>query len=96
MVNDKGKGTVSSSNLSTKHDDAADNSQSETTVSNPMKLNVKETGVVSESDDKEETGQIRYGLEFVLGGPSGYSFNSSYRSRDSIEYKLELVNAIGT
>lgn len=28
-------------------------------------------------------------------GPSGYSFNSSYRSRGSIEYKLELGNAIG-
>ncbi|KAK1358284.1 Regulator of telomere elongation helicase 1 [Heracleum sosnowskyi] len=27
-------------------------------------------------------------------GPSGYSFNSSYRSRDSPEYKLELGNAI--
>ncbi|KAG8379928.1 hypothetical protein BUALT_Bualt07G0140700 [Buddleja alternifolia] len=27
-------------------------------------------------------------------GPSGYSFNSSYRSRSSIEYKLELGNAI--
>ncbi|CAL5426723.1 unnamed protein product [Camellia sinensis] len=54
MVNNKGKGTVSSSNLSPKHDDAADNSQSETTVSSPMKLNVKETGVVSESEDKEE------------------------------------------
>ncbi|CAL5425697.1 unnamed protein product [Camellia sinensis] len=32
----------------------------------------------------------------VPAGPSGYSFNSSYRSRDSIEYKLELGNAIGT
>ncbi|KAL6972803.1 Regulator of telomere elongation helicase 1 [Sarracenia purpurea var. burkii] len=30
----------------------------------------------------------------VPSGPSGYSFNSSYRSRDSIEYKLELGNAI--
>ncbi|KAI8020505.1 hypothetical protein LOK49_LG04G02653 [Camellia lanceoleosa] len=30
----------------------------------------------------------------VPAGPSGYSFNSSYRSRDSIEYKLELGNAI--
>lgn len=28
-------------------------------------------------------------------GPSGYSFNSSYRSRGSIEYKVELGNAIG-
>ncbi|GFP88878.1 regulator of telomere elongation helicase 1 [Phtheirospermum japonicum] len=27
-------------------------------------------------------------------GPSGYSFNSSYRSRGSIEYKTELGNAI--
>lgn len=27
-------------------------------------------------------------------GPSGYSFNSSYRSRGSIEYKVELGNAI--
>ncbi|CAI9773626.1 unnamed protein product [Fraxinus pennsylvanica] len=27
-------------------------------------------------------------------GPSGYSFNSSYRSRDSVEYKQELGNAI--
>ncbi|XAR50624.1 DNA helicase [Bertholletia excelsa] len=27
-------------------------------------------------------------------GPSGYSFNSSYRNRDSLEYKLELGNAI--
>ncbi|CAL5412049.1 unnamed protein product [Camellia sinensis] len=26
----------------------------------------------------------------VPAGPSGYSFNSSYRSHDSIEYKLEL------
>ncbi|GLT52921.1 hypothetical protein SLA2020_262300 [Shorea laevis] len=30
----------------------------------------------------------------VPTGPSGYSFNSSYRSRDSIEYKQELGNAI--
>lgn len=28
-------------------------------------------------------------------GPSGYTFNSSYRSRDSLEYKTELGNAIG-
>lgn len=28
-------------------------------------------------------------------GPSGYTFNSSYRIRDSIEYKQELGNAIG-
>lgn len=28
-------------------------------------------------------------------GPSGYPFNSSYRNRNSIEYKLELGNAIG-
>lgn len=28
-------------------------------------------------------------------GPSGYSFNSSYHSRDSVEYKQELGNAIG-
>ncbi|XP_062089395.1 regulator of telomere elongation helicase 1 homolog isoform X2 [Humulus lupulus] len=27
-------------------------------------------------------------------GPSGYSFNSSYRSRDTLEYKQELGNAI--
>ncbi|KAL6527902.1 Regulator of telomere elongation helicase 1 [Orobanche minor] len=27
-------------------------------------------------------------------GPSGYAFNSSYRSRGSIEYKMELGNAI--
>ncbi|KAI5660588.1 hypothetical protein M9H77_29381 [Catharanthus roseus] len=27
-------------------------------------------------------------------GPSGYTFNSSYRSRDSLEYKTELGNAI--
>ncbi|KAI8018490.1 hypothetical protein LOK49_LG04G01677 [Camellia lanceoleosa] len=54
MVNDKGKGTVSSSNLSPKHDDAANNSQSETTVSSPMKLNVKETGVVSEKEERNE------------------------------------------
>ncbi|KAL5576411.1 hypothetical protein UlMin_018110, partial [Ulmus minor] len=27
-------------------------------------------------------------------GPSGYSFNSSYRNRDSLEYKKELGNAI--
>ncbi|GFZ11801.1 RAD3-like DNA-binding helicase protein [Actinidia rufa] len=32
----------------------------------------------------------------VPAGPSGYSFNSSYRSRDSVEYKLELGNAIIT
>ncbi|CAL5381312.1 unnamed protein product [Camellia sinensis] len=31
----------------------------------------------------------------VSAGPSSYSFNSSYRSRDSVEYKLELGNAIG-
>ncbi|PON35161.1 DNA helicase (DNA repair), Rad3 type [Trema orientale] len=30
----------------------------------------------------------------VPTGPSGYSFNSSYRSRDSLEYKQELGNAI--
>lgn len=28
-------------------------------------------------------------------GPSGYPFNSSYRNRDSLEYKQELGNAIG-
>ncbi|GMP34826.1 hypothetical protein CsSME_00007536 [Camellia sinensis var. sinensis] len=38
------------------------------------------------------TNQIWAGV--VPAGPSGYSFNSSYRSRDSIEYKLELGNAI--
>lgn len=32
----------------------------------------------------------------VPSGPSSYSFNSSYRSRDSVEYKQELGNAIGT
>ncbi|CAL5443392.1 unnamed protein product [Camellia sinensis] len=31
----------------------------------------------------------------VSAGPSSYSFNSSYRSRDSVEYNLELGNAIG-
>lgn len=31
----------------------------------------------------------------VPSGPSGYSFNSSYKSRDSLEYKLDLGNAIG-
>jgi hypothetical protein len=31
----------------------------------------------------------------VPTGPSGYSFNSSYRTRDTIEYKQELGNAIG-
>ncbi|CAL5360852.1 unnamed protein product [Camellia sinensis] len=31
----------------------------------------------------------------VSAGPSSYSFNSSYRSHDSVEYKLELGNAIG-
>ncbi|XP_027167698.1 regulator of telomere elongation helicase 1 homolog isoform X1 [Coffea eugenioides] len=30
----------------------------------------------------------------VPAGPSGYAFNSSYRSRDSLEYKQELGNAI--
>ncbi|GAB4842167.1 Regulator of telomere elongation helicase 1 [Ancistrocladus abbreviatus] len=30
----------------------------------------------------------------VASGPSGYAFNSSYRSRDSLEYKNELGNAI--
>ncbi|KAF5949148.1 hypothetical protein HYC85_015105 [Camellia sinensis] len=30
----------------------------------------------------------------VSAGPSSYSFNSSYRCRDSVEYKLELGNAI--
>lgn len=28
-------------------------------------------------------------------GPSGCTFNSSYRFRDSLEYKQELGNAIG-
>lgn len=28
-------------------------------------------------------------------GPSGFSFNSSYRNRDVLEYKQELGNAIG-
>ncbi|GER44162.1 regulator of telomere elongation helicase [Striga asiatica] len=36
--------------------------------------------------------QIYAGIAPV--GPSGYAFNSSYRSRGSIEYKLELGNAI--
>ncbi|EPS66374.1 hypothetical protein M569_08402, partial [Genlisea aurea] len=36
--------------------------------------------------------QIWVGVAAV--GPSGYSFNSSYRTRDSVEYKLELGNAI--
>lgn len=31
----------------------------------------------------------------VPAGPSGYPFNSSYRSRDSPQYKLDLGNAIG-
>ena len=31
----------------------------------------------------------------VPAGPSGCSFNSSYRTRDSLEYKQELGNAIG-
>ncbi|OIW15857.1 hypothetical protein TanjilG_04392 [Lupinus angustifolius] len=31
----------------------------------------------------------------VTVGPSGCTFNSSYRSRDSLEYKQELGNAIG-
>ncbi|CAL0324128.1 unnamed protein product [Lupinus luteus] len=31
----------------------------------------------------------------VTIGPSGRTFNSSYRSRDSLEYKQELGNAIG-
>jgi hypothetical protein len=31
----------------------------------------------------------------VSAGPSGCSFNSSYRNRDSLEYKQELGNAIG-
>lgn len=31
----------------------------------------------------------------VSVGPSGRAFNSSYRTRDSIEYKQELGNAIG-
>nr|GMC77545.1 regulator of telomere elongation helicase 1 homolog isoform X2 [Ipomoea batatas] len=30
----------------------------------------------------------------VPAGPSGYPFNSSYRSRDSLQYKLDLGNAI--
>lgn len=30
----------------------------------------------------------------VPSGPSGYSFNSSYKSRDSLEYKQDLGNAI--
>nr|GMC70965.1 regulator of telomere elongation helicase 1 [Ipomoea batatas] len=30
----------------------------------------------------------------VPAGPSGYPFNSSYRSRDSPQYKLDLGNAI--
>ncbi|KAK2984870.1 hypothetical protein RJ640_008635, partial [Escallonia rubra] len=30
----------------------------------------------------------------VPAGPSGFPFNSSYRSRDTLEYKLELGNAI--
>lgn len=32
----------------------------------------------------------------VPAGPSGFSFNSSYRNRDSLEYKRDLGNAIGT
>lgn len=31
----------------------------------------------------------------VPTGPSGYFLNSSYRNRDSLEYKQELGNAIG-
>lgn len=31
----------------------------------------------------------------VPAGPSGFSFNSSYRNRDSTEYKQDLGNAIG-
>ncbi|KAL4601857.1 hypothetical protein ACB092_10G012300 [Castanea dentata] len=31
----------------------------------------------------------------VSAGPSSCSFNSSYRNRDSVEYKQELGNAIG-
>lgn len=31
----------------------------------------------------------------VPAGPSGRTFNSSYRTRDSLEYKQDLGNAIG-
>lgn len=31
----------------------------------------------------------------VSRGPSGFPFNSSYRNRDSVDYKQELGNAIG-
>lgn len=31
----------------------------------------------------------------VPSGPSNHPFNSSYRNRDSLEYKQELGNAIG-
>ncbi|PSR86715.1 B2 protein [Actinidia chinensis var. chinensis] len=54
MVNDKGKGVVSSSGLSTEHNDAANISQIEMTVSVPVTMNVEKNGVASQSEDKEE------------------------------------------
>jgi len=41
-----------------------------------------------------DANQIWVGV--VSTGPSGRPLNSSYRTRDSIEYKLELGNTIGT
>ncbi|GMP49350.1 hypothetical protein CsSME_00016363 [Camellia sinensis var. sinensis] len=53
MVNEKGKGTISSSNLNPKNNDASNTSQSETTLSISMKMSVKETGVANENEDKK-------------------------------------------
>ncbi|PSR90077.1 B2 protein [Actinidia chinensis var. chinensis] len=55
MVNDKGKDVVSSPpSLSSELNDAANISQSEMTVSVPVTMNIEKTGVVSQSEDKEE------------------------------------------
>lgn len=40
-----------------------------------------------------DSSQVWVGV--ISNGPSGRPLNSSYRTRDSVEYKLELGNTIG-
>ncbi|XP_020105851.1 regulator of telomere elongation helicase 1 isoform X2 [Ananas comosus] len=56
-----------------------------------MELNL-EFPVRLENPHVISSNQICVGV--VPTGPSGYPFNSSYRTRDSLEYKQELGNAI--
>lgn len=59
----------------------------------PFLLNCRAFDVRLENPHVIDASQVWVGV--VSNGPSGRPLNSSYRSRDSIEYKLELGNTIG-